>query len=263
MSVYDHDLDKNPANYQPLTPLSFLARSAAVYPSKWRSFMGAQRTNYAQFLCPLPPAWLGTGEGRHQEGRHGFGAAGQYAGHARMPLWRADDGRRAEHAQHQARCRDHCLFAGPCGGEDTHRRQGILEAGERCAGADAGSRIRSSSTMSIRNSRSMASRVGSIDYEQFVAQRRSRFRLAVARRRVGGDLAQLYIRHHRQSQGRRLSSSRRLSAGAGQCADRRHAEACGLSVDAADVPLQRLVFPVVAVGDRRHACDACAGCARS
>ncbi len=34
MSVYDLNLDKNPANYQPLTPLSFLARSAAVYPEQ-------------------------------------------------------------------------------------------------------------------------------------------------------------------------------------------------------------------------------------
>ena len=29
---YSIGLDKNPANYVPLTPLSFLARSAAVYP---------------------------------------------------------------------------------------------------------------------------------------------------------------------------------------------------------------------------------------
>ena len=32
MSQYDIGLAKNPANYVPLTPLSFLARSAAVYP---------------------------------------------------------------------------------------------------------------------------------------------------------------------------------------------------------------------------------------
>ena len=29
---YSIGLDKTPANYVPLTPLSFLARSAAVYP---------------------------------------------------------------------------------------------------------------------------------------------------------------------------------------------------------------------------------------
>src|SRR5262245_23246774 len=31
-SQYDIGLDKTPANYVPLTPLSFIARSAAVYP---------------------------------------------------------------------------------------------------------------------------------------------------------------------------------------------------------------------------------------
>ena len=29
---YDIDLDRNPANYQPLTPLGFLERAAAVFP---------------------------------------------------------------------------------------------------------------------------------------------------------------------------------------------------------------------------------------
>jgi fatty-acyl-CoA synthase len=49
MSVYDHDLDKNPANYQPLTPLSFLARSAAVYPERCAIIHGKSRTTYAEF----------------------------------------------------------------------------------------------------------------------------------------------------------------------------------------------------------------------
>ncbi len=30
-SAYDHGLDRNPANYQPLTPLSFLDRSAEIF----------------------------------------------------------------------------------------------------------------------------------------------------------------------------------------------------------------------------------------
>src|SRR6201989_815444 len=30
---YDIGLDKNPANYVPLTPLSFIARTAAIYPN--------------------------------------------------------------------------------------------------------------------------------------------------------------------------------------------------------------------------------------
>ncbi len=51
MSVYDTDLDKNAANYQPLTPLSFLARSAAVYPDQVAIIHGGQRTTYAQFYA--------------------------------------------------------------------------------------------------------------------------------------------------------------------------------------------------------------------
>ncbi len=49
MSVYDHDLEKNSANYQPLTPLSFLARSASVYPDHVAIIHGGARTSYARF----------------------------------------------------------------------------------------------------------------------------------------------------------------------------------------------------------------------
>jgi fatty-acyl-CoA synthase len=51
MSAYETDLDKNPANYQPLTPLTFLARSAAVYPDQAAIIHGRQRTTYAQFYA--------------------------------------------------------------------------------------------------------------------------------------------------------------------------------------------------------------------
>ena len=49
MSIYDVDLDKTPANYQPLTPLSFLARSASVYPQHIAIIHGKQRTTYSAF----------------------------------------------------------------------------------------------------------------------------------------------------------------------------------------------------------------------
>ena len=49
MSIYDVDLDKSPANYQPLTPLTFLARSAAVYPDHVAIIHGKSRTSYAAF----------------------------------------------------------------------------------------------------------------------------------------------------------------------------------------------------------------------
>jgi 3-(methylthio)propionyl---CoA ligase len=51
MSIYDIDLDKSPANYQPLTPLTFLARSAAVYSDHIAIIHGKSRTTYAAFYA--------------------------------------------------------------------------------------------------------------------------------------------------------------------------------------------------------------------
>jgi fatty-acyl-CoA synthase len=49
MSSYDVDLPKNSANYQPLTPITFLQRSASVYPDHTAIIHGTQRFTYAQF----------------------------------------------------------------------------------------------------------------------------------------------------------------------------------------------------------------------
>ena len=50
-SPYDRDLDKNPANYQPLTPLTFLERAGAVFPDHTAIVHGNARTTYAQFYA--------------------------------------------------------------------------------------------------------------------------------------------------------------------------------------------------------------------
>jgi fatty-acyl-CoA synthase len=47
-SPYDTDLDKNSANYMPLTPLSFLARTAAIYPRRTSVIHGDQRLTWAE-----------------------------------------------------------------------------------------------------------------------------------------------------------------------------------------------------------------------
>src|SRR6266480_588013 len=51
MTPYDIDLDRNPANFQPLTPLSFLERSAAVFPDHTAIIHGALRRSYAEFYA--------------------------------------------------------------------------------------------------------------------------------------------------------------------------------------------------------------------
>src|SRR5262245_25215587 len=50
-TAYDIGLDKNPANFQPLTPLTFLERAAAVFPDHPAIIHGQQRASYAQFYA--------------------------------------------------------------------------------------------------------------------------------------------------------------------------------------------------------------------
>ena len=48
-SPYNTGLDRNPANFQPLTPLTFLERAASVFPDHTAIVHGALRRSYADF----------------------------------------------------------------------------------------------------------------------------------------------------------------------------------------------------------------------
>src|ERR1051325_8472670 len=50
-NAYDIDLDRNPANFQPLTPLPFRERAAAVYPKHTAIIHGPLRRSYAEFYA--------------------------------------------------------------------------------------------------------------------------------------------------------------------------------------------------------------------
>jgi fatty-acyl-CoA synthase len=49
MSIFDDGLGKTPANHQPLTPLTFLARAAKVWPERTAVVHGASRMDYRTF----------------------------------------------------------------------------------------------------------------------------------------------------------------------------------------------------------------------
>ena len=51
VSPYDRDLDRNPANFQALTPLTFLARTAAVFPERVAIIHGELQRNYRDFYA--------------------------------------------------------------------------------------------------------------------------------------------------------------------------------------------------------------------
>lgn len=64
---YNIGLDRNPANYQPLTPLGFLERAASVFPGHTAIVHGGLRRSYAQFYSrarQLASALAGQGLGR-------------------------------------------------------------------------------------------------------------------------------------------------------------------------------------------------------
>jgi fatty-acyl-CoA synthase len=48
---YDTELDRNPANFQPLTPLGFLERAAAVFPNRTAIIHGPLHRSYAAFYA--------------------------------------------------------------------------------------------------------------------------------------------------------------------------------------------------------------------
>jgi hypothetical protein len=68
------------------------------------------------------------------------------------------------------------------------------------------------------------------------------------------DRTELHVRYDRQSQGRRVPSSRHLPEFSGSTANVRRQQRPGLFVDPADVSLQRLVHRVGDCRCRRHTC---------
>ncbi len=68
-NTYAQHLDKNPANSQPLTPLTFLERAAAVYPEYTAVIHGNVRLTYREFYerarrlaCALASRYVGPGD---------------------------------------------------------------------------------------------------------------------------------------------------------------------------------------------------------
>ena len=47
-NIYEQGLDRNPANYTPITPLMFLERSAQIYPKKTAIIHGKLRQTWSQ-----------------------------------------------------------------------------------------------------------------------------------------------------------------------------------------------------------------------
>ena len=256
MNPYETNLDQNAANYVPLTPLSFLPRSAATFPDRVAVVHGDQRYTWAQVYeraCRLASALGRLGIRRGDTvSVMATNTPPMYEAHFGVPMsgavlnalnYRLDAAAIAfilEHAEAKVLLTD-TEFAPTI-------EKALATLGRRIPVIDLADPFGPG-----------GKRLGEIEYEELPRRRRSGCHLDAARRRVGSDLAQLHLGHHRQSEGRRLPPSRRLSERHRQRAVVEPAQAPGLPVDAADVPLQRLVLPVDPRGGGGHAASACGG----
>ena len=66
-NIYEQGLDKTPANHVPLTPLSFIERTAAIYPDRLAVVHGAVRRTWGETYertCRLAGALAARGIGK-------------------------------------------------------------------------------------------------------------------------------------------------------------------------------------------------------
>ncbi len=246
-SAYNDELPRSAANYQPLTPLVFLERSARDFPRSsgdraWRASARAMREFYTPRAAGSHRRWRSAGSGSATRSRS--------CSRTR---------RRCSKRITACRCSARCLHAintrldaALIAFQLEHSESKVVIVDREFSGVMAealGKRAAKPLVIDFDDPEYPAdapAKKGARDRHARLrgADRggRPRFRMADAGRRMGRDQPELYVGHHRQSEGRRLPPSRRGADVLRERARRRHGAASRLSLDAADVPLQRLVL---------------------
>ena len=118
--VYETELDRNDADFVPLSPLTFLERAASVRPDRTAIVHGEIRRSSAETFSRVRR--LGSRAARLWSRRHGRSACEQHAGAVRGPFRRAARRRGAERHQHPARCPCHRFIL-------EHRESRVVDRG--------------------------------------------------------------------------------------------------------------------------------------
>ena len=252
MTAYETGLDRNAANFQPLTPLSFLARAAEIYPDQTAIIHGKRSWTYRQFFArtrqmasaltrrgikrgdtvavvlPNVPAML--------EAHYGVAMAGAVLNSINTRLDAAIIAFQLDHGEAKVVIAD---------------REFSKVVKDALALCKAKPLVIDYDDPEFTGS---GDRLGNLEYEDFLREGDADFAWlmphdewdAIALNYTSGTTGDPkgVVYHHRGA----------YLLGTGKCRDVRHGQASGLSVDAADVPLQRLVLPVDAFGRRRHSC---------
>ena len=240
-TLYDLDLDRNPANFQPLTPLSFLERAAAVHPDRAAIVHGARSWTYAQFYARsrrLASALAGRGIGRGDtvavmlantpamlEAHYGIPMTGAVLNALNTRLDAAVIAFTLDHAEAKVLITDREFSPVIKAALALAKAKPLVIDYDDPEFGGAGERL------------------GTLEYEDFLADGDPDF---AWRCRTTNGTPSPSTTHPAPPATPRASSitTAVLICSPWQCAHLRHGPASGLSVDAADVPLQRLVLPV-------------------
>ncbi len=259
MADYDTGLAQTAANHQPLTPLLFLERAAQVFPDHIAVVHGAMRGAYRRaaraLRAPGPCAGASAASARGDTVAVLLPNIPADAGSA---LRRADGRRGAQHHQHPARRGDHRAISStmarrrccwPTASSCRFVRLALTQAkaqaaghrGRRCAGTRGGRRDAGSASTTRRCwPKAIRTSPGRCRATSGTPSRSTTPPAPRAIRRAWSTTIAAPI----------------LSGG--QCALGGDGPAPGLSVDAADVPLQRLVLSLDGDGAWRARMSACA-----
>ena len=258
---YDTDLDRNAANFQPLTPLSFLARAAEVYPDQTAIIHGARRGPIGSSMrAPgnLRPRCRSAASSAATPSRWCCPTCRRCWKRITVSPWPAPCSIRSIRGSMPPSSRftlDHgeakVLIA------DREFSKVVKDALARC---EAKPLVIDYDDPEYTGA---GERLGKLEYEDFLREGDADFAWlmpqdewdAIALNYTSGTTGDPkgVVYHHR---GAYLLALANVIT----CA---HGQASGLSVDAADVPLQRLVLSLDAVGRRRHACLPARGARRA
>ena len=245
MAIEDFEvgLGRRTANFAPLTPLVFLDWSADVYPEHLAVVHGARRYSWSETRdrCRrLASALAARGIGRGDtvavllantpemiEAHFGVPMTGAVLIPLNTRLDAAAIAFMLEHGEAKVLLVDRDFSglaawrrgrAGPAPARGGRRRPRVRRPGraDRHPGVRVAARVRATPATPGR----------------------------AARRRVAGHLAELHLRHHRQPQGRRRTTTAALTSTPSGTSSPGTCRGTRVPVDAADVPLQRVVLPL-------------------